>query len=77
MLLYATAMTAYCTYSRLRSISGRRFLYPQPEDVPCLGDRDPENKVLRKISGAKRNEIKESGESYIMLSYMDFMLRLI
>ncbi|KAJ4449976.1 hypothetical protein ANN_01383 [Periplaneta americana] len=25
----------------LPSISGGRLLYPQPEDAPCRGDRDP------------------------------------
>ena len=35
-----------------------------------------ENKVLRKIFGAKRDEIKENGENYIMLSYTHCILRL-
>ena len=35
-----------------------------------------ENKVLRKIFGAKRCEITDTGESYIMLSYMHCILRL-
>ncbi|KAJ4428564.1 hypothetical protein ANN_24608 [Periplaneta americana] len=66
--------------SLLPSISGGRLLYPQPEDAPCRGDRDPqymgygcetwtltlreehrlrmfENKVLRKIFDAKRDEV--------------------
>ena len=34
-----------------------------------------ENKVLRKIFRAKRDEIKENGESYIILSYMFCILR--
>ena len=35
-----------------------------------------ENKVFRKIFGAKRDEITEEWESYIMLSYMHCILRL-
>ena len=34
-----------------------------------------ENKVLRKIFGGKRDEI--TGESYIMVSYEHYILRLI
>ena len=34
-----------------------------------------ENKVLRKIFEAKRNKITGNGESYIMLSYMNCILR--
>ena len=35
-----------------------------------------ENKMLRKIFGAKRDEIEENGESYIILSYMHCILHL-
>ena len=35
-----------------------------------------ENKVLRKISGTKKDEIQANGESYTMLSYMHCILRL-
>jgi hypothetical protein len=33
--------TAYSIYSQLPSITGGRLLYPQPEDVPCRGDKGP------------------------------------
>lgn len=32
---------AYSAYSQLPSISGGHILYPQPQDAPCCGDRDP------------------------------------
>jgi hypothetical protein len=32
-------MTAYSIYSQLPSISGGLLLHPQPEDVPCHGDK--------------------------------------
>ena len=35
-----------------------------------------ENKVLRKILGAKREKLQENSESYTMLSYMHRNLRL-
>ena len=35
-----------------------------------------ENKVLREIFGTKRDEITGNVESYIMLSYMQYILRL-
>ena len=35
-----------------------------------------ENKVLRKIFGAKKDELQENGESYIMLSYMHCILHI-
>ena len=35
-----------------------------------------ENKVLRKIFGAKKTKFQENGESYIMLSYMHCIFRL-
>ena len=34
------------------------------------------NEVLKKIFGAKRDEITGNGESYVMLSYMHCILRL-
>jgi hypothetical protein len=33
--------TAYSIYSQLPSVSGGRFLHPQPEDAPCRGDKGP------------------------------------
>ena len=35
-----------------------------------------ENKVLRKIFGAKRMKLQDNGESYIMLSYTHCIIRL-
>ena len=35
-----------------------------------------ENKVLRKIFGAKGDEIRENDDKYTMLSYMHCILRL-
>ena len=35
-----------------------------------------ENKALRKIFGVREMKLQETGESYIMLSYMHFILRL-
>ena len=34
-------MTAYWIYLQLPSVSESHLLHPQPEDVPCHGDRDP------------------------------------
>jgi hypothetical protein len=31
----------------------RPFLHPQPEDVPCRGDRDPHNMDLRPTADGK------------------------
>jgi len=39
-LLFATACSVYL---QLPSISEGLLLHPQPEDVPCHGDRDPPN----------------------------------
>ncbi|KAJ4442174.1 hypothetical protein ANN_12040 [Periplaneta americana] len=44
---YQLSTTAYSIYSQLPSISGGRLLYPQPEDVPYHGDRDPQS--IRKV----------------------------
>jgi hypothetical protein len=33
--------TAYLIYSKLPCISGSRLLHPQPEDMPCRGDKGP------------------------------------
>jgi hypothetical protein len=35
------SVTAYSIYSQLPSISGGRFIHPQPQDAPCRGDEWP------------------------------------
>ena len=73
-----------CLFNIVPSISGGRLPYPQPEHTTphavVTGTyrlRVVENKVFRKVFGAKREtKLQESGESYIMLSYMHCILHL-